>query len=118
MGLGDCCTRLLELYESEAYKASFDFVDHVRPLRTTESVTTLLDQRVLDLLFQRADVRLAVAHPEPPSSDVETCKIWCGHIKKDDVEDLDLDVVFDFLDEYRAKRHEETGHSQGLDPGS
>ena len=101
--LGDCCERLLELYESEAYKASFGFVDYVRPLRTTEAITSMLDQQAFELLWQHNVERLAVAHPDPPAADVETFKMWCGHIKKEDIDEIDLRVVFDFLDEYVSK---------------
>lgn len=97
-GLGDCCGRLLELYESESYKSSFEFVDHVRPLRTTETIISALDQRVLELLAQRDTDRLAIAHPDPPASDVEGFKIWRGHVQRE-VDELDLDVVLDFLGE-------------------
>ena len=104
-GLGNCCGRLLELYESEIYKSSFEFVDHVRPLRTTETMISALDQRVLELLDQRNTSRLAIAHPDPPASDVEAFKIWRGHVKRE-VDELDLDVVLDFLDECRTNRQE------------
>ena len=104
--LGDCCERLLELYESKSYKSSFEFVDHVRPLRTTETIISALDERVLELLAQRDTRQLAVAHPDPPASDVEAFKIWRGHLKRE-VDELDLDVVLDFLDECRANRQEQ-----------
>lgn len=104
--LGECCGRLLELYGSETYKSNFEFVDHVRPLRTTETIISTLDHRVLELLAVRDTSRLAIAHPDPPASDVEAFKIWCGRIMCH-VDELDLDVVLDFLDIFRADRQEQ-----------
>ena len=97
--LGHCCERLLELYESENYKTYFGFVDHVRALRSSDAVTSVLDQRVQELLSRRNTVGLTIAHPDMPAPDVETFRIWCGHVKKENIDELDLDVVFEFLDE-------------------
>ena len=105
-GLGDCCERLLELYESKTYKSSFEFVDHVRPLRTTETIISSLNHRVLELLDQRDTSGLAIAHPDPPASDVEAFKIWCGRVNRD-VDELDLNVVLKFLDECKTNRQEQ-----------
>lgn len=104
--LGVCCGRLLELYRSESYKSSFEFVDYVRPLRATETIISTLDQRVLELLAQRDTDRLAIAHPDPPASDVEAFKIWRGHVKRE-VDELDLDVVLDFLGECGTNHQEQ-----------
>lgn len=104
--LGNCCERLLELYESESYKTYFGFVDHVRALRSSEAVTSVLDQRVHELLLGRDTVRLTIAHPDMPAPDVETFRIWCGRVKKENVEELDLDVIFEFLDECVANGRE------------
>ncbi len=100
--LGHCCERLLELYESESYKTYFGFVDHVRAVRSSDAVTSVLDQRVHELVLRRDTAGLTIAHPDIPAPDVETFRIWCGHIKKENIDELDLDVVFEFLDEYIA----------------
>ena len=72
----------------------------------SEAVTSVLDQRVHELLLGRDTVRLTIAHPDMPAPDVETFRIWCGRVKKENVEELDLGVIFEFLDECVADGRE------------
>ncbi|MEW6662089.1 MAG: DUF6119 family protein [Bacillota bacterium] len=104
--LGDCCQTLLELYESKNYERYFRFVDHLRLLPTADPLVATLDEKALELLEQRDREWLTVAHPDVPSPDSETFKIWCGHITVEDIDELDLDTVFAFLDEYKEKKGE------------
>jgi len=105
--LADCCEVLLDLYRSKKYKTTFGFVDHLRPLPKHDPLWQILENKVLDLIKERDNEWLAVAHPEVPSPDVECFKIWCGHTKREDIDDLDLNAVFSFIDEYQKKEGEE-----------
>ena len=104
--LGDCCATLLELYESEVYRSNFRFIDHLRPLRTTDPLRSTLEERVIYLLDQRDDDFITLAHPDIPPPNVQTFKLWCGHLKHDDIEDLDMNSVLEFLDSYEARKDE------------
>ena len=104
--LGDCCKTLLDLYQSEDYKKHFGFVDHLRPLSSADPRRETLNEKVLELLKGRDSDRLTVAHPEVPSPDVEIFKIQCGHTRLEDIDELDLDTVFAFLDEYKERNGE------------
>jgi len=103
--LGDCCETLLDLYKSENYKEHFGFVDHLRPLSSANPLGETLKDKVLELLESRDRGWLSVAHPDVPSPDVETFKIWCGHTRLE-VDELDLDTVFAFLDKYKERKGE------------
>jgi uncharacterized protein (TIGR04141 family) len=104
--LGDCCQTLLDLYQSENYKRYFGFVDHLCRLPTADPLVATLEKKVLRLLEQRDREWLTVAHPDLPSPDAETFKIWCGHTSIEDIDELDMDALFAFLDEYREKNGE------------
>ena len=104
--LGDCCQTLLELYQSENYKRYFGFVDHLRHLPLADPLVATLENKVLGLLEQRDREWLTVAHPDIPSPDVDTFKIYCGHTSVEDIDELDLDSLFEFLDEYKEKKGE------------
>jgi len=99
--LGNCCQTLLDLYQSDDYKRHFGFVDQLRPLPTADPLVASLEQKVLELIEQRDREWLTVAHPDVPSPDTETFKIGCGNIKRENIDELDLDTVFGFLGEYK-----------------
>ena len=104
--LGACCEQLLELYQSDRYRDRFAFVDHLRPLSSADPLVAELEKALLRVLRDRDREWLSVAHPDVPSPDVETYKIWCGYTKHEDIDELDLDAVFAFLDEYQARHGE------------
>ena len=101
--LGDCCETLLNLYRSDDYKRIFGFVDHLRPLPASDPLLQTLEGKVLELIDHYDQEWLTVAHPDIPSPEVESFKIWCGHIRREDIDDLDLDAVFAFIDEFKKK---------------
>jgi len=104
--LGDCCQTLLDLYQSENYKRYFGFVDHLHRLSTTDPLVAILEERVLILLEQHDHEWLTVAHPDVPSPDIDTFKIYCGSTKIEDNDELDLDTIFTFLDKYKKENGE------------
>lgn len=103
--LNKCCEFLLVLYKSEKYKERFEFIDHLRPLPSSNSLVEVLERKLRDLLAERDKDRLSIAHPDVPSFDIETFKIWCGRVNKE-VNELDLDTIFSFLEEYERRKGE------------
>lgn len=98
--LDTCCRSLYDSYRSENYKQNFGFVDHLRRLPATDPLVKDLEVKVLDLLAHRDKEWLAIAHPDVPSPEIETFEIWCGDTKQKDIEELDLEVLFLFIDKY------------------
>ncbi len=104
--LSDCCKMLLDLYQSESYKRYFGFMDHLRCLPTADPLVAILEKKLLSLLEERDREWLTVAHPDVPSPDIETYKIWCGHTIVEDIDELDLDTIFAFLEKYKGENGE------------
>ncbi|NLF02797.1 MAG: TIGR04141 family sporadically distributed protein, partial [Anaerolineales bacterium] len=65
------------------------------------------ETEALQLLRERNRERLTLAHPDVPSPEVDTYKIWCGHAKREEIEELDLTALYAFMDEYRQKTGED-----------
>ncbi|MGI6379286.1 MAG: DUF6119 family protein [Anaerolineae bacterium] len=105
--LGECCDTLLQLYESGDYRQHFGFVDHLRRLPDVDPLVRTLETKVLQLLCERNQELLTLAHPDVPSPEVDTYKIWYGHTKRKDIEELDLAALYAFMDEYRQKTGED-----------
>lgn len=105
--VGGCCQRLLEIYQSQDYRRYFGFVDHLRRLPKDDPLVAVLEDEVRGLLKRHDRERLTVAHPEIPSPDIETFKIWSGNTRVEDVDELDLDAVFSFLDRYEQMNGEQ-----------
>jgi len=102
--LGKCCSKLLELYKSDSYKKHFGFVDHFRPLDTNHPLLKELEENVVQMLEDGNSDWLAVAQTEIPSEDIETYKIWSGKVKIEDIDELDLISVKNFIALYEAEK--------------
>ncbi|MCC6694830.1 MAG: TIGR04141 family sporadically distributed protein [Candidatus Hydrogenedentes bacterium] len=93
------CGELLDLYQSDAYREKFEFIDHLRPLKKTDSRISQLDAELRSRLQARSLDRIAVACPELPDYeqlDCYRCQRW--HTKSDMLE-VSLQTVYRFLDE-------------------
>jgi uncharacterized protein (TIGR04141 family) len=62
--LSELATRLLQAYESNAYKTHFDFIDYLRPEKSAERIREL-EQHLVDTLRQGEIQDVHLAAPEP-----------------------------------------------------
>lgn len=97
--LAERCTELLVAYNSDAYRERFEFIDHLRPLKSTDPVVAQLEARLQELLEDRDDEMVAIAYPELPDDRLDQWKVWKGH-KRGWYEELELADIYEFLDEH------------------
>jgi len=95
-GLGDKCTELLNLYLSDKYKETFDFIDNVQVIKN-QSETALLEQKLLRAIDRSDSNKLSLAEPTVENEEgIERYKIW--HKRNSlEVEELTIASVFEFL---------------------
>lgn len=96
--LGHKCEQLLELYESDAYKENFGFIDHLQPLAKTDPLVPILNGHLRERLETGAYDRISIAYPELPDEEqLAVFKLWHGtdHIY---LEDLSLSGVYRYFE--------------------
>lgn len=96
--LGQKCGQLLELYESDAYKENFGFIDHLQPLGKADPLVPLLDAHLRERLQGGSHDRISIAYPELPDEEqLAAFKLWHGsdHIY---MEDLSLSGVYRYFE--------------------
>jgi len=106
--LPERCKRLLELHASDAYKESFEFIDHLQPLSKRTAVVGELDAE-LERLFADPDLSapLGVALPEVEVADVDSPFKLVGDRRSYLVDELTLAAIRPLLDESPGLRSDQ-----------
>lgn len=97
--LGRTCEALLRAFEKEDYKESFGFIDHLHVIKDKQTERQL-EMLLADALAGRETANLMVAYPEMDNwTQIESFRLAYHH-KKDFVEEVDLQEVYQFLDSH------------------
>jgi len=95
--LADKCAGLLDLYQSNAYKTHFGFLDHFRPLSHDDLLVGALNAELAQRIAARSENHLSLANPSIP--DEERLSHYKIHVGRDaiEVDELTLTGVYDYL---------------------
>lgn len=97
--IGEKCSQLLVSFNKETYKTSFSFIDN---LKIIKDATTLghLDNQLLRAINERQEMGLMVAYPDIDNiSQVEKYRIFSPTKADIDVEEVDLQSIYEFLNQ-------------------
>lgn len=98
--LGEHCEKLLEIYRKDTYRSSFGFIDHLRPIKSSDPAIPVLEDKLQKLLQSRDDTMIAVAYPEIPDERIEEWVLRHGRARAS-CQELDIREVYRFFDENR-----------------
>lgn len=98
--LDGICRELLRSFESDRYRESFAFIDHLQPLARTNPLVAVLDSMATQMVSNRDKDRISIAYPEVPDFErLSQFKIWRAR-DNSMLPEIDLDAVYGFLDEH------------------
>jgi uncharacterized protein (TIGR04141 family) len=99
--LAQRCRELLEVFEREDYKTTFDFLDKFRPLKRGHYLIKELDTEVSQRLARRSDEKVSVALPIfPEETTVNSYRFFGRGMRRDVIEEMTLAALYEFLDEH------------------
>ena len=112
--LGDKCLQLLNSFNKDIYRQNFPFIDYLQVVKD-EDLITQLENILKDSIKNRSTEKLILAYPEIPDFEqIENFKIWLGRNNKL-IEEVDLDQLYNFLEEADLDADTEDIHIIGLD---
>lgn len=95
--LGAKCASLLDLFESDAYKKHFGFIDYLRPLRKDHAAIPALENALSAKVFARDDTKMSLAFPEMQDDGKHHHFVLRWGTRGREVDELELDDVFDLF---------------------